>query len=174
MKYTKEQLYAAYKNLPPEVRAAIGTDDRNDAYNRIMEEFHLTVKDASAISDEAAPVICGLVKPDEFVKNLRYALPNFSERDFPLLVKKIDEVLFAPIRQNIIHRPEQAAPKPDSQPPAITLGQPQGLEHTMSGDIAKTKLEQSFRIPPQNTTVKLGEEKQRPTSGIDPYREPIT
>lgn len=74
--------------------------------------------------------------------------------------------------------PPPAQPEPAQQ----TAATPAGIEHTLPSDVAKTKLEQSFRIPPQTTTTTLSPEPTKTPSpasapekkySVDPYREPI-
>lgn len=178
MAFTREQFDDAYKKLPYEVRRVLGTEERSDAYRRIMKEFGLTVEEARLVSEEAAPVIYGLIVPNDFPKNLRNKLLNISQEKFDALVKEIDTVVFAPIRLAVIGAIHDSSRAQQANAPAqvSTPTQPQqqattGVTHTLSSDIVQTKLEQSFRLPPSSTTIK--EAAPAPQKPADPYREPI-
>lgn len=179
MKFTKQQFADAYKKLPYEVRQVLGTEGRSDAYRRIMDEFKLTVSEAAIVNEEAAPIIYGLVPPNDFPKNLRVRLLNFPQEKFDALVKRVDSDIFAPIRLAVIgaihdssRAQQQATTSTQTTPPTQSQQQTTaGVTHTLSSDIVQTKLEQSFRLPPSSTTIKEG--TPAPQKPADPYREPI-
>lgn len=193
MRYTKEQLRAAYEKLPHEVRRAMGTEEQAHEYARLMEEFGLTVDEARRVSEEAAPVIYGLVHPNEFSKNLRGKLLNLPQEKFDSLVRRIDTELFAPIRSMVLqkmreahemHMPSTIHPKNTDKPVADNTAP--NASTTLQApvkDFSQQKMEQTFHAPAETTKIveppsptapdNKQSLKQKYSGGTDPYREPI-
>lgn len=184
MQFTKQQLQEAYKKLPLDIRNVLGSEERSEAFQEIMQKFNLTVLEASKISEIAAPIICGLMLPQQFGGALRSAFPDLSEDKLKILAEEIDRALFVPIRKIFIQK-TSAVPevKPIGSVPLAVLQQPTPtLVVPQQNEIAKTKLEQSFRLPPQTATVSLNQsvptqpaQAPKPIQHreVDPYREPI-
>jgi hypothetical protein len=196
MNYSEEQISAAYEKLPHEVKSALGTDARDEAWYQIMKEFQLNVDEARRIAEAARPVIYGLANPNEFPKNLRDQLLNLPPEKFDVLVKKVDTEVFAPIRSLVLQKMreshEQRVPStiyPQKQPsvpasmPPTNLPVQQNPAKPVGADFAQEKMSGAFRMPAESTRVieeplPPTQSAQKPplqqkySGGVDPYREP--
>lgn len=178
MRFSKQQFIEARKKLPPEVQEILGSDERTEVYQRILKDFNLTVDEGRRLSEEAAPVIFGLVQPADFTKNLRAALPVLPQDKFTELVQRIDTQLFAPIRFAVLKKLRETHQQQGIRQEIPPVIQPQpttptaGSAQPPAADFAKKKLEQAFSIPSETTkiTPQPGEAKKYPD--VDPYREP--
>lgn len=185
--------------LPQSVRSAISHINYQTQVASLMHKYGLRVDQAGIIDTEIMLVLLGLEHPDSLAQNL-VREGHIQKETAEAIMRDINENIFKQIRHELVElyskeqilskilngdsveaekKPQQSTPtRPatapqNTQPQQPAAQRPHGVEHTMPGDIAKTKLEQSFRMPPQNTTVNLGNQtKQAPASGADPYREP--
>jgi len=170
MKFEFENLKDKYLSLPPTVQEAISSVEIADSIYSIGQKNDLQIDEMGELAQETGMVLLGMTRPEKFEDTLRQRLPRISAEKIQKIVGEINDEVFREIKSALVEMyAEKPVPKQETGAPQG----PHGVEHTMPGDIAKTKLEQSFRMPPQNTTVNLGNQtKQAPASGVDPYREP--
>lgn len=196
--------------LPESVRLAISHINYQTQVASLMHKYNLRVDQAGILDTEIMLVLLGLEHPDSLANNLARE-GNLPRETTTAIMDDLNESVFKAIRHELVELydkeqvlgqilHETGAPSATQQPPLPprptgvrtetqtkpahtgTSQVPQGVAHTMPTDIAKTKLEQSFRIPPSSTTVSLGTEQKtaseglpqkKPYSGVDPYREPV-
>ncbi|MEK7606446.1 MAG: hypothetical protein AAB458_02550 [Patescibacteria group bacterium] len=187
--------------LPESVRSAIAHINYPQQVQNLMQRFQLRLDQAGIVDREIMLVLLGMEHPDILLNNL--VREGGIARDVATqIVNDLNENIFKAIKQDLVETytkdqlveeildpnksrtvlPDRSATQSTpSQSPQVTLAQPTptqptGIDRTMPNDIAKTKLEQSFRIPPQTTTVPLHGDipKMTPPARrtLDPYREP--
>ena len=188
-----ENLKNRFLSLSPDLQDAISSVEVAQHFYEIGQENGLHVDEMGDVAQETGLVFLGLTHPNEYIAKLLQHLPNLDRSRVEKIAKEVNEKIFGPVREQLtaLHRNQTGAeaPKAISVPPAVTMppetpatpmqGPPQGISRVMQNDIAKTKLEQSFRIPPEATTVTLPQTEARSANQelsrkeIDPYKEPI-
>lgn len=200
----QNQIQKRLAQLPESVRRAIKNINYTAQVQSLMQKHSLRLDQAGIVDREIMLVLLGLEHPDKLFSNLMQE-GGLSKDVATAIAEDLNEKIFKAIRHELVETydkkklveeilegktliqtpsapqttpipsPAPVAPQAQPIPPQVPLAQ-QSVR-VMPNDIAKTKLEQSFRIPPQATTVTLPQAQtppqNRPQSGFDPYREPI-
>ncbi len=170
--------------MPKSVKDAIKEIHFTEQIRSIAQKNGLRIDQAGVVETETMLTLLGLEHPDAFVKNLTKE-GALSSAQAEVVARDVNEIIFKNIKHALVEMSggiEAEKPTP-STPSTETMSAAKiqdSVARVMPNDIAKTKLEQSFRIPPQTTTVTLPQTQAavstpqtRPQSGFDPYREPI-
>jgi hypothetical protein len=200
----KEIIQKQLAHIPAGVRDALLKISSSNYLGTLAEKNRLRTDQAGVLEDELMLVLLGLETPETFIKNLMEQ-GNMSRALAETIVHDINEDIFNKIRHDLaefqqqtrtrfgegqsIPKPPPAAPPqnlPTGMPPRPTpppqpeAQGPQGVVRTLGNDLARTKLEQAFRMPPSTTTVTETQRPQqnpivkKPYGGQDPYREATT
>lgn len=178
MEFQFENLKDKFLTLPPILQEAISSVDVADKIYEIGQNNDLRIDEMGVIAKEAGLVMLGMTHPDGFVEKVAKQLPHIDRAKIEKVVSEVNEEVFKEIRSALvdIHKKEEAPVVP---PTPIAVQAPVVPQQN---EIAKTKLEQSFRLPPQTATVSLNQsvpaqpaQAPKPIQHreVDPYREPI-
>lgn len=97
-KFTQQQIDEQYQKLPLALReAAYGSDIANKIYE-IGQKFALTIEEMGFLAEEATYVILGLVRPENFARQLEERLKTDDE-EAAEIVKEINQQIFLPLRE---------------------------------------------------------------------------
>lgn len=183
--------------LPPKVYSVLTNMDFPSHIKAISDKYKLRVDQSAVLEDEIMLVMLGIEHPDTFVINLSNQ-GGLSKEEAAAITIDINNSIFKLVRQELVDLHQKARlerefdqPTQENRPAAQTTvaapAQPMTAPtqqnqpaqpatetvRTLPKDIAQTKLEQSFRLPPSATTVKETPDGGAVKKPVDPYREPI-
>ncbi len=152
----------------------LGLEHPDRLVQNLMREGNFNTQQAEQLSTDIN---------ENIFKSVKHALVEMAEADneTDLLRQSLagsSTALLAPSMQPPLPpRPVETRPAAASVPAPAPSQKPQGLERTMPQDLVRAKLEQSFRLPPEVSTVTLpqggSDQQKKPAPSVDPYREPI-
>lgn len=183
---------AQVAKMPQSVRDALKEIRFTEQIRTVAQKNGLRIDQAGVVEAETMLTLLGLEHPDAFVKNLSKD-GSLSSAQAEIVARDVNETIFKNIKHALVEMSAgNEIPKavPPPAPAAVTApfvpptpAVQQGISRVMPNDIAKTKLEQSFRLPPETATVTIPPTSlrgaippsapSRPQGGLDPYREPI-
>ena len=101
MDYTKEQLEAAFKKLPDDVREAVTSVDTAQALNEIGASFGLHIDQEAELESEISLYLMGLTMPSDFAPHLEERLEITHKRAQEIAAEANDKI-FLKVRQSIL------------------------------------------------------------------------
>ena len=101
MDYTKEQLEAALKKLPDDVRQAVTSVDTAQALNEIGASFGLHIDQEAELESEISLYLMGLTMPKDFAPHLEERLEVTSKKAQEIAAEANDKI-FLKVRQSIL------------------------------------------------------------------------
>jgi len=119
MSFTREQLKERYAKLPKEVKAVLDSEENTDRIYDLGNKNKLHIDKIGLLNQEINLVMLGMVKPQEFVPNLREKL-KIGDEEARQLAMEVNEQIFAPIRESLkqVHAMGEAEKKEAAKPTA--------------------------------------------------------
>ena len=100
-KYSKEQLWKLYKELPEELKNAIFSEETADAiYDSCMENGVEEKEKISQVAENAGYVLLGLIAPEEFKKILSKEI-NIKKEVAEKIYQRIKIFVFVPVKTSL-------------------------------------------------------------------------
>lgn len=172
-RFPKEQLDTQLAKLPPPLREALFSADVAEKTFDIGEKHGLNIEKIGFLAEEVGYVVLGLVAPRDFISALEKRLSTDADTT-QKIASEINSQIFRPLRELLKQTHEVDVPAELIKKETVfRIPKP-----STSGQDAVQKFAPIFPTPP----AKVEEEKKpsqpqpqktRPSSGIDPYREPI-
>ena len=100
MSFTRQQLKERYAKLPKEVKAVLDSEENTDRIYDLGNKNKLHIDKIGLLNQEINLVMLGMVKPQEFVPNLREKL-KIDDEEARQLAVEVNEQIFAPIRESL-------------------------------------------------------------------------
>lgn len=100
MPFTREQLKERYAKLPKEIKEVLDSEENTDRIYDLGNKNKLHIDKIGLLNQEINLVMLGMVKPQEFVPNLREKL-KISDEEARQLAMEVNEQIFAPIRESL-------------------------------------------------------------------------
>lgn len=190
--YTPEEIEQRFNALPADVQAYVYSSDMLNTIQALGTKYQLHIDQVGALEAEAADVMTGFSKAEEFVANLKEAL-GVDDSKAQNIAKDINEQLFVKIRESMKGSPQKPleTPHPTAPPPTPVIPKPDlsGAEGMLSQkNVTSAPLAQAPVVKPPApiapitqpaaATPPTGEAppKQEPPKpqnySADPYREP--
>lgn len=186
----RKQFNERYDKLPPAVKEAIDAVETAELIQAISEEHKLHIDQMGEFSHLIGSLMLGIVKPQEFVPNLREKL-GVKDEEARAMALEVNEQIFAPIRESLkqVHamkEGEQASGEPKISPSDGAPKEEKIKTKPVTSDNLNTKPSNFDPIPEQvryGVDDRLGRyltsnksSATTPTShnyGHDPYHEPV-
>ncbi len=96
----KQELFARFELLPEDIKKAITDDAYQQKLFTIAKEQKMTYEELGTMETETTMVLLGMTKPEDFRDELQLELKK-NDAEVDLLVGKINEQVFAPIRASL-------------------------------------------------------------------------
>lgn len=96
----KQELFARFELLPDDIKKAITDDAYQQKLFTIAKEQKMTYEELGMMETETTMVLLGMTKPEDFRDELQLELKK-NDAEIDLLVGKINEQVFAPIRASL-------------------------------------------------------------------------
>ena len=100
MSHTREQLKELYSKLPREIKSVLDSEENADKIYELGNKYKLHIDKIGLLSQEINLVMFGVVKPQEFIPNLREKL-KISDEEARVIAKEVNEQIFNPIRESL-------------------------------------------------------------------------
>ncbi len=192
MKHTKEQLLEAYNKLPKSLQEAVLSVDTTKAISEIGKKYGLPVDKMGELADQTTGVMLGFTDSKDLISNLKTNL-NVDIETAQKIGEDVNSKIFLPIREALMslrsdtEEENKEAPAEvtkeevlkeieRNEPPAIFKGTVVPKESPFDAKMSSHSLggEKSvFKIPPEESEIKEGEDAKKTPPPKDPYREPI-
>ena len=196
----QEQLIKRYKNLPPDLKDAMFSEEVTDKIMNISNKYGLYVDKMGDLGNEIGRVMLGLTHPKDFIANLSKRLGVDMEKA-KSIAKDVNEQIFGPVRESLkkLHkigeeelsevkpRIVEAPIKEEIKPPAQEIQQP--ISEVKPPTVEPPIIEQKpveekeiveigiQRAPKQYREIKEeveeAKKEEKYPGGIDPYKEAI-
>ena len=125
MLYPIEQTSKLFDQLPPELSAAILSQDTADAIRQICER-HKIIDKMSALAILIGNVLLGLLSPDSLATAMTQEL-KIPTAKAKIIAQEISRLIFYPVRDKLAEFYKETSPAPgtemvgpDKQPPVIS------------------------------------------------------
>lgn len=192
MKHTKEQLLEAYNKLPKSLQEAVLSVDTTEAVREIGKKYGLPIDKMGELADQTTGVMLGFTDSKDLISNLKTNL-NVDIETARKIGEDINSKIFLPIRESLRSLKNSAEEEEEKAPAEITKEEvlkeieKTGLPAIFKGTVAPKESpfdakmsprplggEKSvFKIPPEESEIKEGEDVKKAPPLKDPYREPI-
>ncbi len=192
MKHTKEQLLEAYNKLPKSLQEAVLSVDTTKAIREIGKKYDLPIDKIGELANQATGVMLGFTDSKDLISNLKTNL-DVDIETARKIGEDINSKIFLPIRESLmslkngaeeggekvpteITKEEVLREIEKTEPPAIFKGTVVPKESPFDAKMSPRSLggEKSvFKIPPEESEIKEGEDVKEAPPPKDPYREPI-
>ncbi|OHA57365.1 MAG: hypothetical protein A2114_01385 [Candidatus Vogelbacteria bacterium GWA1_51_14] len=96
----RKQFNERYNKLPPIVKQAIDAVETADLIQTISEAHKLHIDQMGEFSNQIGLVMLGVVKPQEFIPNLREKL-KIGDEEARKIALEVNEQIFNPIRESL-------------------------------------------------------------------------
>jgi hypothetical protein len=96
----RKQFNERYNRLPPTVKQAIDAVETADLIQTISEAHKLHIDQMGEFSNQIGLVMLGVVKPQEFIPNLREKL-KIGDEEARKIALEVNEQIFNPIRESL-------------------------------------------------------------------------
>lgn len=96
----KQELFARFELLPDDIKKAITDDAYQQKLFNLAKEQKMTYEELGIMETETTMVLLGMTKPEDFRDELQLELKK-NDAEVDLLVGKINEQVFAPIRASL-------------------------------------------------------------------------
>jgi len=115
----QEQLIKRYKNLPPDLKDAMFSEEVTDKIMNISNKYGLYVDKMGDLGNEIGRVMLGLTHPKDFIKNLSERLGVDAEKA-KSIAKDVNEQIFGPVRESLkkLHKIGEEEPS-EVKPPTV-------------------------------------------------------
>jgi hypothetical protein len=117
-KYTSEQFWKVYKNLPTDLQDALFSEENGDSLLDICEK-NKADNNSDDIVDYVGAVLVGLLPPADFQKTLEnelYITPEVAER----ISREINRLIFYPVKSSLEALYNPVATSQNEQSPRIS------------------------------------------------------
>ncbi|MFA6095937.1 MAG: hypothetical protein WC767_03810 [Candidatus Paceibacterota bacterium] len=195
MKFTAEQIQAAYDTLPEDIKTLLSSDEVLASIQRIAKKYGLQIDEMGRLEEGVTFLALGLMSPSEF-SSLMTEVVVGNRATASALIQEVNDGIFMPIRELLMTRENERAsavpgsvdrdelldaienPTPSEHP--ISLAQRPAADRASSiptaNDVAREfvagKLSENVSLPSKQTVVKDVPPAKSTTP--DPYREPIS
>lgn len=100
MSFTREQLKKNYSRLPKEIKVVLDSEENTDKIYDLGSKHDLHIDKIGLLHQEINLVMLGVVKPQEFIPNLREKL-KVSDEEARKIALEVNEQIFNPIRESL-------------------------------------------------------------------------
>lgn len=166
MPYTQEQIDTMFAELPGDVKDAMSAVDTVHVLADIQKKYSLHIDQAGELSTDAALLMVGAIKPQEFIGQIETNL-RIPHETAKLIAAEVNEKIFRPVRDSLmqIHKMKEGGRGKESAPvvdiPTAPLGSipgEYGIKDNMKNNTEETQ--------PVRTETKA-------PVAPDPYREAV-
>jgi hypothetical protein len=167
MEYTRQQIRAAYDNLPEQVKEVLSSFDPIDAIRDIGAKYNLHLDQVGNLADEIGLVLFGLTKNYEFTDRIQTRL-GLNRAQAEQITIDANTEIFLPIREFLkqssgeLPSREEVLQDIEKPPATLELEKPKA---TPPDTIFEQKMAKMFKLPREETPPSNPEIK-------DPYLEP--
>lgn len=101
MPYTQEQIDTLFTELPSDVKDAMSAVDTVHVLADIQKKYSLHIDQAGELSTDAALLMVGAIKPQEFIRQIETNL-HVPHETAKLIAAEINEKIFRPVRESLM------------------------------------------------------------------------
>jgi len=154
----RKQFNERYDKLPPIVKQAIDAVETTDLIQTISETHKLHIDQMGEFSNQIGLVMLGVVKPQEFIPNLREKL-KISDEEARALALEVNEQIFNSIRESLkqVHAMGEIAKEEEGKAKVgPSDGAPKELTKKETDIETKPITSSQLRTKPSNFDDRLG------------------
>jgi hypothetical protein len=96
----KSELFTRFELLPDDIKKAITDDNYQTKLFNIAKEQKMTYEELGMLETETTMVLLGMTKPEDYRDEIQLQLKK-NDADIDVLVKKVNEQVFLPIRASL-------------------------------------------------------------------------
>jgi restriction endonuclease len=180
MPYTQEQIDAMFAELPSDVKDAMSSVDTVHVMADIQKKYNLHIDQAGELSTDAALLMVGAIKPQEFIGQIE-SQAHIPRETAKQIAAEVNEKIFRPVRESLmqIHKMKEMAEETNPKADGATAIAPGEISEEQDiKNNAKNKEEETEPVRTEGKNItenKLSEPFSMPkkTSAPDPYREAV-
>jgi len=158
MSYTREQLKEYYVKLPREIKVILDSEENTDKIYELGNKHQLHIDKIGLLDREISLIMFGVVKPQEFIPNLREKL-KIDDEEARKIALEVNEQIFNPIRESLkqVHAMGEMAKEEEGKAKAgPSDGAPKELTKKETDTETKPVTSNQLDTKPSNFDDRLG------------------
>lgn len=167
-----------YKNLPPDLKDAIFSEEVTEKIMNISNKYGLYVDEMGELGNEIGRVMLGITHPKDFIRNLMSRLEVDAEKA-RAIAKDVNEQIFAKVKESLkkLHKIEEEEEIGEVEPAKRAETEPK--ETTEQKPIEEKEIPKGIQRAPkqvreiQAEEIEQAKKESKYPGEADPYREPI-